>query len=60
LPSASRRTAAGKEGRIAVRPRLCLREGSCSARRTYAEGKKITWRDGAAALFHIVRYRFFG
>jgi glycosyltransferase involved in cell wall biosynthesis len=28
--------------------------------RTYAEGKKITWRDGAAALFHIVRYRFFG
>jgi glycosyltransferase involved in cell wall biosynthesis len=28
--------------------------------RTYAEGKKITWRDGAAALLHIVRYRFFG
>jgi glycosyltransferase involved in cell wall biosynthesis len=27
--------------------------------RTYAEGKKITWRDGAAALYHIVRYRFF-
>ena len=24
--------------------------------RTYAEGKKITWRDGAAALFHILRY----
>lgn len=24
--------------------------------RTYAEGKKITWRDGLAALFHIVRY----
>lgn len=24
--------------------------------RTYAEGKKITWRDGIAALFHIVRY----
>lgn len=24
--------------------------------RTYAEGKKITWRDGFAALFHIVRY----
>jgi len=23
--------------------------------RTYAEGKKITWRDGIAALFHIVR-----
>ncbi len=27
--------------------------------RTYAEGKKITWRDGAAALYHIARYRFF-
>jgi glycosyltransferase involved in cell wall biosynthesis len=27
--------------------------------RTYAEGKKISWRDGIAALFHIMRYRFF-
>ena len=27
--------------------------------RTYEEGKKITWRDGVAALFHIFRYRFF-
>ena len=27
--------------------------------RTYQEGKKITWRDGVAALFHIIRYRFF-
>ena len=27
--------------------------------RTYAEGKKITWRDGAAAVYHIVRYRLF-
>ena len=25
--------------------------------RTYAEGKKITWRDGLAALAHIVRHR---
>jgi len=24
--------------------------------RTYAEGKKINWRDGVAALFHIVRF----
>jgi glycosyltransferase involved in cell wall biosynthesis len=24
--------------------------------RTYAEGKKITWRDGLAAILHIVRY----
>jgi len=27
--------------------------------RTYAEGKKITWRDGVVALWCIVRYRFF-
>lgn len=27
--------------------------------RTYAEGKKITWRDGAAALLHILRYNLF-
>lgn len=26
--------------------------------RRYEEGKKITWRDGAAALWFIVRYRF--
>jgi len=24
--------------------------------RTYEEGKKITWRDGVAALFHIIRF----
>jgi len=28
--------------------------------RDYAEGKKITWRDGLAAVFHIIRFRFFG
>lgn len=27
--------------------------------RTYLEGKKITWRDGMAALFHILRYNLF-
>ena len=27
--------------------------------RTYQEGKKITWRDGVAALFHLLRYRLF-
>lgn len=27
--------------------------------RTYAEGKKITWRDGFAALFHILRFNLF-
>jgi len=29
------------------------------AGRDYAQGKKITWRDGLAALFQIVRYRLF-
>lgn len=27
--------------------------------RTYAEGKKINWRDGVAALVHILRYNLF-
>jgi glycosyltransferase involved in cell wall biosynthesis len=27
--------------------------------RDYQEGKKITWRDGAAAVYHILRYRLF-
>ena len=30
--------------------------GVTYAGRTYEEGKKITWRDGARALWHIVRY----
>ncbi|MGB8990640.1 MAG: glycosyltransferase family 2 protein [Desulfobaccales bacterium] len=25
--------------------------------RDYAEGKKITWRDGIAAIFHIIRFK---
>jgi glycosyltransferase involved in cell wall biosynthesis len=27
--------------------------------RLYEEGKKIGWKDGVAALFHIIRYKFF-
>ena len=27
--------------------------------RGYEEGKKITWRDGLAAFFHIIRFKFF-
>ena len=27
--------------------------------RTYAEGKKIGWKDGVAAFFHIVRFNLF-
>jgi glycosyltransferase involved in cell wall biosynthesis len=29
------------------------------AGRTYAEGKKIGWRDGVAAILHILRYNIF-
>jgi len=28
--------------------------------RDYAEGKKIGWKDGLAAIFHLLRFRFFG
>ncbi len=27
--------------------------------RDYTEGKKIGWKDGLAALFHLIRFRFF-
>jgi glycosyltransferase involved in cell wall biosynthesis len=27
--------------------------------RTYKEGKKINWKDGIAAIFHIIRYNLF-
>jgi hypothetical protein len=26
--------------------------------RTYEEGKKITWKDGLAALYYMIRFRF--
>lgn len=29
------------------------------AGRTYAEGKKINWKDGVAAFWHIIRYNLF-
>ena len=29
------------------------------AGRTYAEGKKIDWRDGLAAFWHILRFNLF-
>ena len=27
--------------------------------RDYTEGKKIGWKDGVAAIFHIIRFKFF-
>lgn len=54
--------------RFGIEPEIVARLSQMGARvyevpisyygRTYAEGKKITWRDGAAALYHIVRAHF--
>jgi len=55
--------------RFGIEPELTARLAQAGARiwempisysgRTYAEGKKITWRDGCAALAHILRYNLF-
>lgn len=56
-------------GRFGVEPELTAKFARLKCRiyevpisyhgRTYEQGKKITWKDGLAALVHIVRYRFF-
>src|ERR1700675_392298 len=58
-----------KSGRFGFEPEITARLAHANARifevpvaysgRTYLEGKKITWRDGMAALFHILRYNLF-
>jgi len=55
--------------RFGIEPELTARLSATGARiwevpisysgRTYAEGKKINWKDGAAALWHIIRFNFF-
>ena len=55
--------------RFGIEPELTIKTARMGARiyevpiryhgRTYAEGKKITWRDGVSAIVHIFRYRFF-
>jgi glycosyltransferase involved in cell wall biosynthesis len=54
--------------RFGIEPELTIKAAKLGVRiyevpiryhgRTYAEGKKITWRDGVTALVHIFRYRF--
>jgi glycosyltransferase involved in cell wall biosynthesis len=56
--------------RFGIEPELTARLAQARARvyevpisyagRTYAEGKKIGWRDGIAAFWHIVRANWFG
>jgi hypothetical protein len=58
-----------KTDRFGIEPELTARFSQAKARiyevpisydgRTYAEGKKIGWRDGVAALWHIVRSNVF-
>lgn len=55
--------------RFGIEPELTARLSQSKARiyevpinysgRTYAEGKKIGWRDGVAALWHIIRFNLF-
>ncbi len=55
-----------KSERFGFEPEITARLSRANARifevpvsysgRTYLEGKKITWRDGVAALIHIMRY----
>jgi glycosyltransferase involved in cell wall biosynthesis len=57
-----------KSGRFGVEPELTAKIAKGGWRiyevpiqyhgRDYAHGKKITWRDGIAAIFHIIRFRF--
>jgi glycosyltransferase involved in cell wall biosynthesis len=57
-----------KSNRFGVEPELTAKIAKKRARvyevpisyhgRDYAHGKKITWRDGIAAIFHIIRFRF--
>jgi glycosyltransferase involved in cell wall biosynthesis len=54
--------------RFGIEPEIVARLSQMGARvyevpisyhgRTYAEGKKLTWRDGVAAFFHILRAHF--
>jgi len=58
-----------KSKRFGVEPEITLKLAKLKARiyevpisysgRDYSEGKKIGWRDGLAALYHIIRFRFF-
>ena len=58
-----------RSNRFGIEPEMTARLSQAGARiwevpisyngRTYAEGKKINWRDGAAALWHIIRFNIF-
>ena len=59
-----------KSGRFGFEPEITIKLAKLKCRfyevpisysgRDYAEGKKIGWKDGLAALFHLIRFKFFG
>lgn len=59
-----------RASRFGIEPEITARLAQAGARiwevpisyagRTYAEGKKIGWKDGAAAIWHILRFNFLG
>ena len=58
-----------EENRFGIEPELTIKFAQQGARiyevgidyygRQIEEGKKITWKDGVAAIFHILKYSFF-
>ncbi len=58
-----------KSNRFGIEPELTVKMAKLGCRiyevpiayhgRTYAEGKKIGWKDGIAALYYILRFRLF-
>ena len=58
-----------RSDRFGIEPELTVKVAKLGCRvyevpiayhgRTYAEGKKITWKDGIAALYYIIRFRLF-
>ena len=58
-----------RSNRFGIEPEMTARLAQAGARiwevpitysgRTYAEGKKISWKDGVAALWHVIRFNFF-
>ena len=58
-----------KSDRFGIEPELAVKVAKLGCRvyevpiayhgRTYSEGKKITWKDGLAALYYIIRFRVF-
>lgn len=58
-----------KSKRFGIEPEITIKLAKLKAKifevpisysgRDYSEGKKIGWKDGIAAIFHIIRFKFF-